>query len=160
LFLDIDGVLNTPAFIAGLDASATSSDFIDKSKVLLLNRIVQSFPGVTGSSLVVVLSSDWRHSFSAAEMTKNLKKFGFMGEVSSCTAKSTRRRFDQISDWLQENADPDDDFVVLDDNDVFVHLRGMRAFDALANAHMFLTDEKIGLTDEIVDRIIKRSSVK
>ena len=141
LFLDIDGVLN-------IEDGKRGSNHIDKGMVMRLNKVLSE----TGAK--VVISSTWRCSMTKEEIDLHLRGCGFIGDIVGMTADNDKSRFAQISDWMDENWA--DDFVILDDIDVFSHMRNIPAFVRIADKHFFRTDKLVGLTDEIADRMIAR----
>jgi len=147
LFLDLDGCLNTDAFLAALPKprgllrveDVDCSSHIDPARVVHLNRIVQE----TGCR--VVLSSSWRHMFGVDATLLALRARGYVGEIHDRTPKlsvSPNPRWKEIAAWLQMNPDHGE-FVVIDDfEDAGVGF-GAR----------FLHCTK-GLTDELAERAV------
>ena len=120
IFLDIDGVLNSAAYLKrwrdetfrhekGEKKGDRWIEMIDELAVPLLNKIIE----VTGAK--VVISSTWRILNSAEMIQTYLNKKGFVGEIIGCTP---RLPFDdrgtEIERWLKTH-DPVESFVILDD---------------------------------------------
>lgn len=112
LFLDIDGPLNTGRNDY-LDPDRYGHHFDDVA-VRNLRRIVEE----TGASIVV--SSSWRH-IGVERIREIWKTWGLPGDIAGCTPGvwGSGRVFDcrgeEIRQWLAENADTDDVYVILDD---------------------------------------------
>lgn len=137
IFLDIDGVLNTPKTIRRF-----GFDFIDDILVALVARICRE----TGAK--IVLSSSWR----TAEKDLNLARLVLERhnlEIHDCTPVIKRelieggwvRRHEEIRAWLEEKEV--ERFAIIDDLE-----------DACIEGNFFQTDEEIGLTVEIAEKII------
>lgn len=138
IFLDIDGVLNTPKLLQKF-----GWNFIDDILVALLSRIVRE----TNSK--IVLSSTWRieendknlviqalsrHGLEIFDVTPVLKRSG--GWV---------QRSEEIQAWLDGVSV--DKFAILDD-----------AADAHIEGSFFQTNEKLGLTVQIAEKVIQHLS--
>lgn len=148
IFLDLDGVLNTDDF---LHQCIHTDDGIDPKLITILNRIIKD------TNTKIVISSDWRHGKTMAQLQAILDKFGFVGDIVGMTDDNDKSRWSQIVDWM-DNIEVDD-FVILDDMDVMSHVVNMPTFKRLADKHFFRTNKDIGLTDEIADRIIMHMNV-
>jgi hypothetical protein len=141
LFLDVDGVLNTPKLIRNF-----GFDHIDEVLVALVARIVRE----TGSE--IVLSSTWRIQEKDRKLVEDaLSRHGL--KIRDCTPVITRgsggwteggwvRRHEEIEAWLQTNEAKR--FAILDDFE-----------DAEIGGSFFKTDEDVGLTAEIAERVIR-----
>jgi hypothetical protein len=140
LFLDVDGVLNTPKLIRNF-----GFDHIDEVLVALVARIVRE----TGSE--IVLSSTWRIQEKDKKLVEDaLSRHGL--KILDCTPVITRgggwaeggwvRRHEEIEAWLQTNEAKR--FAILDDFE-----------DAEIEGSFFKTDEDVGLTVEIAERVIR-----
>jgi len=140
LFLDIDGVLNTPKMLGRFGI-----DFIDNILVALVARIVRE------TDCKIVLSSTWRidkQDFMLA--TRELAEQGLT--IYDCTPVITRsggwessgsvRRHEEIQSWIDQN--PVTRFAILDDD-----------ADACIEGSFFRTDENRGLTVQIAEQIIQ-----
>lgn len=134
LFLDVDGVLNTPRTIRKF-----GFNFIDDILVALVARIVKE------TEAKIVLSSTWRledkdkrlvikalanHGLYIYDYTPHIKKEGTW----------TERRV-EIQTWLDQNNVTK--FAIIDD-----------WTDAGIGDSFFQTKEEIGLTVEIAEKII------
>lgn len=137
IFLDIDGVLNTPKTIRKF-----GFDFIDDILVSLVARICRE----TGAR--IVLSSSWRTEEKDLNIARQaLERHNL--EIHSCTPVIKRewkegcwvRRHEEISAWLEEKEV--ERFAILDDLD-----------DACIEGNFFQTDEEIGLTVDIAEKIM------
>lgn len=148
IFLDFDGVLNTPVDYANLQAGMTittvSMPPLRAEKVALLNDLVER----TGAK--VVLSTAWRFEGPAGWPTAWLKAAGFKGEVVGRTPKGggptyswgdggLSRRSAQIGEWLSGRDDVEA-YVIIDDCD-----------DAIITGRTVLTNDAEGLTADDVN---------
>lgn len=136
IFLDIDGVLNTPKLIKKF-----GFDFIDDILVALVARIVNE----TGAK--IVLSSTWRIEEKDRKIVeRNLGNHNL--EIHDCTPvlKPENRmwveRREEIQTWIENNEVTK--FAIIDDWD-----------DANIEGNFFQTNENIGLTVSIAEKIIE-----
>lgn len=140
IFLDVDGVLNTPKLIRRF-----GFNFIDDILVALVARIVRE----TGAE--IVLSSTWRiEEKDKSLVAQALSRHGL--EIHDCTPVLRRngdwtednwvRRHEEIGAWISENRV--ERFAIIDDMD-----------DARIEGSFFQTDEDVGLTVEIAERVIE-----
>lgn len=147
LFLDIDGVLNTPKMTGRF-----GTDFIDNILVALVARIVNE------TEAKIVLSSSWRVDEQDRFLaTRELAEHGLT--IHDCTPVITRRppenapdevweswvwptRSEEIQAWLDQN--PVTRFAILDDMQ-----------DACIEGCFFKTDENRGITVTIAEHIIQ-----
>jgi hypothetical protein len=140
LFLDIDGVLNTPKMLGRF-----GMDFVDHILVALVARIVEE------TDCKIVLSSTWRIDEKDRMLAvRELAEHGL--EIHSDTPVITRsggwesggwvKRHEEIRYWLDQN--PVERFAILDDD-----------ADACIDGHFFKTDENRGLTVDIAEQIIR-----
>lgn len=140
IFLDIDGVLNTPKLLKKF-----GFDFIDDILVALVARIVNE----TGAK--IVLSSTWR----IEEKNKQLVQEALAQrnlEIHDSTPVITRsggwesagwvERREEIQAWLNNNEVTK--FAIIDDWD-----------DASIEGSFFKTNEDVGLTVSIAEQIIE-----
>lgn len=105
IFLDIDGVLNRICTNDG-------NNYFDPDCVDQLRRIVQE----TGAK--VVLSTSWREF---ADWKNMLIQFfhAIRIEVIDCTTVTENgKRAEEIKDWIRNNQDKVNNYVVLDDDDM------------------------------------------
>ncbi|MFZ5890966.1 MAG: HAD domain-containing protein [Myxococcota bacterium] len=140
LFLDIDGVLNSGAFLAERSASVSAAEngfdasvHIDATRVARLNRLVE----VSGAR--VILASTWRMVFGLERTQRSLRAKGFQGALADETVRLLGHpRHMEIRHYLaQFESLPN--FVVLDDDidagvgfgEHFVHV-----LDGLEDAHV------------------------
>lgn len=134
LFLDIDGVLNTPKMLGRF-----GMDFIDNILVALVARIVKE------TECKIVLSSTWRIDKQDLMLaTRELAEQGLT--IYDCTPVLNTRmypsRHEEIQSWLDQN--PVERFAILDDDP-----------EACIEGHFFRTDENRGLTVQIAEQIIQ-----
>lgn len=137
LFLDVDGVLNSEQTLR--KSNRVGGD-IDPYMVLLVHRIIEA------TKCEVVLSSSWRHT----EHSRNeiMKAVPFVDITPNCC---TGIRGCEIYSWINRNIDHkerDTSFryaILDDDSDMLLWQKD----------HFFQTSFKTGLTEDIVDRVIK-----
>jgi hypothetical protein len=143
IFLDIDGVLNTPKLIKKF-----GFDFIDHVLVAIIARIVRE------TNAVIVLSSTWRiQEKDKAIVVQALANHNL--EIFDCTPVIERscgwtednwvKRSEEIQAWIDKNSV--EKFAIIDDFD-----------DANIEGSFFQTKEDIGITVEIAERIISHLS--
>ena len=164
VFLDMDGVLNSEAYLRKLDAqhralghedpTRPKSEMtcacyhlrqqIDRDAVARLNWIIAE----TGAK--VVISSSWRKLFEPAEMHSLLAEHGFVGEIIGETPRGDEEelrgtyghpehyyRGYEIDFWLRQHPEVNR-FVILDDgSDMVMHVH-----------RLVQTDAQEGLLDE------------
>jgi hypothetical protein len=144
IFLDIDGVLNTTKLIKKF-----GFDFIDDILVAIVARVVRE------TNAKIVLSSTWRiqekdknivvqslaqHNLELHDSTPVIKRSG------AWESGGWVRRSEEIQAWLNENPHVQK-FAIIDDFD-----------DADIEGSFFQTDENIGLTVQIAEKIIQHLS--
>lgn len=124
LFLDIDGVLNSSAWmitlkkgkeanrVYGGDGDQWWIDMLEPRAVLLLNEVLEC----TGAK--VVLSSTWRLRHTPEAMQRLLKTRGFTGEVIGRTPRMAGQRGYEIRQWLKEHPEVETYAIVDDDSDM------------------------------------------
>jgi hypothetical protein len=118
IFLDFDGVMNTPGFIHN-SAAGYLEDPIDTPHVDALNAVVDA----TGAR--VVISSSWRLFWNPARCTAALRRKGFRGVVIGMTPRVADRgdsRGHEIQQWIDESREKVESFVILDDDSDMEHL--------------------------------------
>ena len=135
IFLDFDGVLNTP------------NGYWHPECMEQLNRIVKQ----TGA--VIVVSSSWKISHGVDALRELLKGNRFQGSIFGCTPdlrKETKSglwlgvdRGVEILAWIKQYSP--DKYVAIDDVD-----------DVWMEDILIKTDWKTGLTKEIADKVIER----
>lgn len=159
IFLDIDGVLNTPRFqtiqIKNHECDAYESQFnFDPICMKNLKEIIDK------TNAYIVISSTWRYNDSddsdnryMKEIYNNLNLYGIKDRVIGVTPdfrdnyNSMLIRGHEIKYWLEENSDKFniERFVIIDDdNDMF------NLVDYLAEC-----DYQDGLTEEVKNLAIK-----
>ena len=141
LFLDVDGVLNTPKTIGKF-----GFDFIDDILVALVARIVRE------TDCKIVLSSWGRIEEKDFLLVKDsLTQFGleihdstpYISKSGAWTEGGHTKRCEEIQAWLNNNNNTVDVFAILDDDK-----------EAEIEGSFFHTDENRGITVEIAEKII------
>lgn len=152
VFLDIDGVLNTSAYLASHNVSEHAADDwmywaseINPDQVAILNEIVKARPDVS-----FVLSSSWRTSFGTIEESTErvqwmLEAQGFLGKIVSATPDLGRPRGQEIAAWLADHQEVTQ-FVIVDDCDDMLHL----------NSFLVQTDPHHGITRDQVRQMLRK----
>lgn len=139
IFLDVDGVLNTPKLIRSF-----GFHHIDDILVALVARIVRE------TDARIVLSSTWRVNEKNRKLVEDaLARHGLV--IFGCTPVIRRsegwtgdgwvRRHEEIQAWLRANEAVS--FAIIDDWE-----------DAEIVGSFFQTDEDLGLTVEIAEKVI------
>jgi hypothetical protein len=162
LFLDIDGVLNTPfghdpeiaeklsnkPLKGSVITELWSADDLFPKLVEKLNKIIEQ----TGA--LVVISSSWRRVYPPSNIAKMLEKQGFKGKVIGKTpvifssyGGPWKDRGDEIKEWLDAN-DGVDSFVILDDID-------FEGIEKHFPKQFIRTDCDVGLTDDNVQKAVQ-----
>ena len=122
IFLDFDGVICTHDSILNAqriikeDKKLYDSESIVSVLVENLNKVIEQ----TGA--VVVITSDWRYSYSVDEMAAFLKNKGFIGQVFDVIPKSKNdNRGEEIRTWINDFYCIIRGFIILDDeiSDIF-----------------------------------------
>lgn len=131
LFLDIDGVLNTPKMCGRF-----GFDFIDNVLVALVARIIKE------TEAKIVLSSTWRvDEKDRSLVVRELAYYGLT--IHDCTPVMTDlERRDEIQAWVKQNTVTR--FAILDDMQ-----------EACIEGSFFKTDENRGITVGIAESIIQ-----
>lgn len=138
IFLDIDGVLNTPKTIRKF-----GFNFIDDILVALVARIVRE------TEAKIVLSSSWRIETKDLGIAKDALAQHNL-EIHDCTPRIERpfeegnwvRRSEEIQSWIDQNEVTA--FAIIDDCD-----------DANIEGNFFQTNEDFGLTVSMAEKIIE-----
>ncbi len=129
IFLDIDGVLNC----ANTKQRHRGFIGIDPYMALIFCRI----PEATGAK--VVISSSWRHfKGGLEEIEKQVCKF-----IDITPTLRGEIRGEEIEAWLKQHPEVEK-YAILDDDSNF-----------LPDQPLFKTEWKLGLTEEMVNRVIK-----
>jgi HAD domain in Swiss Army Knife RNA repair proteins len=164
IFLDVDGVLNSEAFLRVLDDRHRQLGHheacecfrlerkIDRDAVARLNRLVSE----TGAKIVI--SSSWRKLLDPPELQRVLVEHGLVAEIIGETPDGDNDpemrdafghidrifRGHEIDFWLRKHPEVDR-FVILDDcSDMEMHKN-----------RLVQTDCEVGLIDEDVDLAIR-----
>lgn len=150
IFLDIDGVLNSAAFIAeatkGVGVSVVDGAFdatthLDPARIARLNRLIEA------ARAAVVLSSSWRLLFGLEKTQASLRQRGFVHELADVTPRILGTdRHAEIKAYLSTLRSPLS-FVVLDDDETagvdleanFVHVRDGLEEEHVERALLLLT---------------------
>ena len=148
IFLDIDGVLNSDAYMKKqLDNSSEGiKSEIDPATLILLKKAVDT----TGAK--IILSSSWRIIRKYNELEKFLMKFGI--SLSGKTPYIDGKRGLEIKQYLSENENIEQ-YLILDD-EIF------ESFDEELVNHLILTksDQNYhgfskGLTEKHIKQIVE-----
>jgi hypothetical protein len=129
IFLDFDGVLNSEAFCRA-NGNRFLPETLDVAAVARVNTLIAR----TGAKVVV--SSTWRLGYSLDQLRGILARHGFSGEVLGVTPVIqdldedgifvTRKapRGLEIQRWIDDQPEPPEAFVILDDDADMEHLAG------------------------------------
>lgn len=131
IFLDVDGVLNK------YDDDATFNEFNVNNLIFLIEK--------TGAK--IVLSSDWRRLPFNLERIKNFLLSCNL-EIFDVTPVLNEDRKYEIKKWLRENEGWERVAVIDDLKNATVYKSGA------TKVKTFITDGRLGLTEEDVDSII------
>jgi phosphoglycolate phosphatase-like HAD superfamily hydrolase len=123
VFLDFDGVLITPKSAYRRTCSAEA--------IAALNHLIEA------AGAAVVVTSTWRLEYSEAELTELLRSWGMRGQVLGVSPEG-RSRAEEIQAWMDGQAQPVSDFVILDDMSDMGHL----------TSRLIVTEFETGLTHE------------
>lgn len=144
LFLDVDGVLNSSAYLLALGKKDpgiklagdvwNQAEHLDPTRVARLNTILDA----TGCK--VVLSSAWRCSFTLGGVQQFLRHRGFTGRLHDTTPRlHGRERHVEIKAWLSQRGAGVDRYAILDDDQDagvgFGH-RFVRTLDGIEDEHV------------------------
>lgn len=154
VFLDIDGVLNSNFWNENHQKEIGDGTLIDESKIKMLCKLV----GDTNAQ--IILHSGWKYWFDsdlkplrkeADNLSDLLEKEGLTiaGVTPDHATDEIRKskkfslvKAGEILAWLEQNNDVNG-WVVLDDLDLH---------NAVIEMHQIRTDQRIGLTDEDVEK--------
>lgn len=143
IFLDIDGVMNThhTPVTTVFHNDIPYMGCMDQEKVFMINNAVDLH------GFKVVLSSTWRMNPRWREL---MKANGFIFEFFDLTPNYYGRtsRGTEIADWIKlsgADKDPDFRYAIIDDNGDMLAGQG---------PHFFKTEWGIGLTEEIMNKVI------
>jgi hypothetical protein len=159
LFLDIDGVLNSDAWMKAGHMSgdlnpATEHEFFEPRAGRLLNRVIEQ------TNCDIVISSAWRNTHTPARLQRILRKRG--APLARCIDRTPRwiqtaatvglyeKRGDEIQAWLDAHPAIDGQrraFAIVDDE----------TEEEIGHLTPFLvqTSWKLGLQREHVDRLVQ-----
>ena len=120
LFLDLDGVLNSTAWVEAQGAGPRAEWWVlrlDPAAVAVLNRII------VAARPRVVLSSSWRRLQPLREIQSRLEQAGFIGQLMGQTpeiryADRWAVRGEEIQAWLDDQAEPGPVAILDDDADM------------------------------------------
>lgn len=122
VFLDIDGVLNSPDWFghwpprdevtAGVDVrdlAQVADTYLDPAAVQRLSRLA--------GEAEIVIASSWRYGFTVDQIRWMFERRGFRGTIAGATPKLRDSRGREIRAWLEENEVPGKPrpFCVVDD---------------------------------------------
>ncbi len=160
VFLDIDGVLNSPGWFghwppkdevkAGIDVrdlALVTDTYLDPVAVQRLNRLA--------GKAEIVISSSWRYGFTVDQIRWMFERRGFHGSVTGATPKLRESRGGEILAWLKskEHLGDPGPFCVVDD-----YCRDMGEVRGhtveTADRSQPLGYRVTGLLDEHVDQIL------
>lgn len=122
IFLDIDGVLNSDAFLRAANAHARKIGHLDPVTHIDASRVARLNDLLATSQAEVCLSTSWRVIFGLEKTVELLTKSGLRGTIIGQTPKLHGPRFsspppprgNEIQAWLSEN--PTRSYVILDDD--------------------------------------------
>lgn len=128
IFLDIDGVLNTPRSIKLTPKIVEGVPYwygrhlhaLDSECIRRLNKITDE------TDAKIVISSTWRHMFEQAPevLIDHFKSEGIIGEIIGFTPVLRGKfRGDEIQSWFDHQGEQIDGFVILDDDSDMLHLK-------------------------------------
>lgn len=141
LFLDIDGVCNSAAWVRQGNSPWNKTD---PAAVALVRRIIKE----TGCS--VVLSSTWRlYPDSRAAVRRQVCRYISMTKDMQAGAKwGAVERGLEVQEWLDRHPSVTE-YAILDDNS-----------DFLPNQWLFLTTWENGITEDIAQAVIHHLNAK
>lgn len=145
IFLDFDGVMDTTyycqyAAVHGLPESDKYGVLFDPECVRCLGKIIDR----TGADIVI--SSTWKDFMDYSQILEMWKDRELPGFVTDTTPTCSRRRGDEIDEWLKECKE-DCDYVIIDDLD-------SSQFNIHQLDRLFIVDPYRGLTEDVADMII------
>lgn len=124
IFLDIDGVLNTGRnqdFQASIEGKSTFEHQFnfDDGCMKNLKELVDEFDAY------IVISSSWRiekDETYGTEILRNLKDYDLDNRIIDRTPSFSTIRGEEIKQWLINNKEKVDNFLILDDEDDMIDL--------------------------------------
>ncbi len=160
LFLDIDGVLNSPEWFghwppkdettAGIDVSdlaLVADTYLDPAAVQRLNRLA--------GKAEIVISSSWRYGLTVDQIRWMLERRGFRGTIVGALPRIREGLGREILTWLEENEDPHHlrPFCVVDDFCRDLHEVAGHTVETTDRSQP-LRSRVTGLLDEHVEQIL------
>lgn len=113
VFLDIDGVLNTPEdYAKWCAADPQTLGPSDKAELLFAPRLVDRLNRITDlTGAAIVVSSSWRHYYhvgapggqSFADLCDLFRRVGITAKIIGPTPTAEHRRWVAIESWLNEH---------------------------------------------------------
>jgi len=155
IFLDIDGVLNIES-----DSYTTAKviqPLCERHLVERFNYLCKKIENVE-----IVISSSWRTDMLALEET--LKECGFkywdkvIGRTSISAHSKSLKRGLQIHNWLKQNIR--ESFMPRIDANIFIIDDEPNGVKEFWDRDFFFVDKEVGITDEIIKRILVRITIK
>ena len=150
LFLDVDGVLNSDEYYNYIRPVRKNLKFpdskIDPDAVNLLNYIVAK------TDCEIVVSSAWRYGKTLDALVRLFHEMGIEKDIFDMTKwdvntlKGVTPRGDEIQGWLDENKEIVTKYAILDDS---------YAMSDEQLPYTVFTDDKVGLTEENAEEIIR-----
>jgi hypothetical protein len=137
IFLDVDGVLNSGFFLHNIREAY--GDDIDRKLLQILADVVQT------TDAKVVISSFWRYDDKLMAMLFcAFREFGIEDSIIGFTPLTIEDppRVEEIITWLEGY----DRYVIIDDD---------KSAGIGMGARFFLTDAKVGITEQIARRMIE-----
>jgi hypothetical protein len=140
LFLDVDGVLNTPTMTSGRLGADLGKEHMRKLAMI-----------IHAAKCDVVISSSWRHYPEyMAELEAAFAEFNLPKWVDVTPYVRNGERKDEIWQWLKENNGSAIRAVIIDDESD----ARLEAFDRNLTVSFIKTDMDVGLTDDHVKLIL------
>lgn len=164
IFLDFDGVING-GFNKILGGESGFHWWI-QSAVDNINSLLEQ------SGAKIVVSSSWRLKENWPDggdrinlLTNQLVWFGIKKELIDIIGITPEDLFDiegypaaraaEIREWLFNNGSMDDNFIVIDDQDIFLDINNEPVFDDEIKSKFVRTATKIGFAKENLDLALK-----
>ena len=159
IFLDMDGVLNTPRVCATQKSSSNPFSWIDPVSVKLLNRLTQGTEEKYSVNVKIVLSSSWRtgmekHDFYLMTGLINLDA-SCMEDFKIPHPERDEIRGDQIDKWLARNPEVTKWLIVDDESDFHDHQK-LRLIQTSMEDGILL--RHYHQAEEIIEQIIRQSN--
>lgn len=151
--LDVDGVLNIQS--KSYTTSKHHSNLCERHLTQRLNYLCSKIENIE-----IVISSSWRRDMIALEET--LKEAGFLywekvvGRTSISALSDSQKRGEQIHSWLKKNIS--ETFLPRIDANLFIIDDEPYGIQEFWEHHSFFTDCTVGITDELVLKIISRAT--